>query len=82
MVYNALSLKRSVQWRSCRERRVCRFLYFESFGAIAWPSALVGRRLPFLAFCVPGRAFWALPAVRRAVRPGDSTAPRRSDHGR
>ena len=29
MVYNALSLKRSVQWRSCRERRVCRFLYFE-----------------------------------------------------
>ena len=52
MVYNALSLKRSVQWRSCRERRVCRFLYFESFGAIAWPSALVGRRLPFLALLV------------------------------
>ena len=56
MVYNALSLKRSVQWRSCRERRVCWFLYSrESIRRDRRGRGASARPAPW-AFAVLGRS--------------------------
>ena len=76
MVYNALSLKRSVQWRSCRERRVCRFLYFESFGAIAWRFGPRWASFAVLGVLRPGAGVLGAPggASSGAARRFDRTA--------